>query len=89
MNGSLSANSISFSRVGGSRYLAPAGAGVNNDTGAGIEEKNGKASLALNSGLSAEIVNFPAYLYWAKPYLQDNSKSGGTVDSMFVAPPRK
>jgi hypothetical protein len=89
INGSVSANNISFSRVGGSRLLAPLGAGANNDLGAGIEEKNGEASQTLTSGLSAEIINFPAYLYWAKPYLQDKSASGGTVESMFVAPPRK
>jgi hypothetical protein len=41
------------------------------------------------SGGAAEIVNYPAYLYFAKPYLKDKGVSGGEAAAMFVAPPRQ
>lgn len=41
------------------------------------------------SGGAAEIVNYPAYLYFAKPFLKDKGVSGGEAAAMFVAPPRQ
>lgn len=86
INGSLSAKKIDFRRVGGSRFLTPSEG--NNGQLAGIRGIDGIASLPNESSSSAEIINFPAYLYWASPYLLDESTSGGTNEAMFTAPPR-
>lgn len=89
INGSVSAKTVKFKRVGGSRYLAPVGTLPGNAVGSGVIEKDGETNLPLNSGLSAEIINFPAYLYWAQPYLFNESTSGGKVNSIYTAPPRQ
>jgi hypothetical protein len=89
INGSVSAKTIKYKRVGGSRYLAPVGSLPGNSDGAGVVEKDGQLNLPQDSGLSAEIINFPAYLYWAQPYLFNESTSGGKVNSIYIAPPRK
>lgn len=89
INGSVSAKTVKFKRVGGSRYLAPVGTLPGNAVGSGVIEKDGQTNLPLNSGLSAEIINFPAYLYWAQPYLFNESTSGGKVNSIYTAPPRQ
>ena len=89
VNGSLQASDIKFQRVGGSRYLTP-GEG-NNANQAGVTNLAGVPSGTVtpntDSG-AAEIINFPTYLYWAQPFLQSSSDSGGTVEAIFLAPPR-
>lgn len=93
INGSLSAKTIDFRRVGGSRYLSN-GLGDTIDGSwnclawKGIKNCGDRGDMPLDTGKTAEIVNFPAYLYWATPYLLDQAKSGGTNEAMFVAPPR-
>ena len=89
INGSVSAKKIKYKRVGGSRYLAPVGSLPGNSYGAGVVEKDGQLNLPQDSGLSAEIINFPAYLYWAQPYLVNESTSGGKVNAIYTAPPRQ
>ncbi len=94
INGSLSAKNIDFRRVGGSRYLNTglgdtADGMVNCMAFRGIKNCGVRDDMPLNTGKTAEIINFPAYLYWATPYLEEQAGSSGTVDAMFVAPPRK
>ena len=99
INGAVSAKTIDFRRAVGTRYLNPQGdtfngyancrgwAGIKNCTarGNGLDDNPANAN---RSGGAAEIINFPAYLYFAKPYLKDQSVPGSTVESLFAAPPR-
>ena len=90
INGSLSAKTIDFRRVGGSRYLnsAPGDEQQNCQISKGLRNCGDRGAMPLDTGKTAEIINFPAYLYWATPYLLDQAESGGTNEAMFVAPPR-
>jgi len=90
INGSLSAPTIKYQRVGGSRYLseAPGSEEQNCATNKAILHCSRSANMPFNTGKTAEIINFPAYLYWANPYLKDESKNGAKVDAIFNAPPR-
>jgi hypothetical protein len=89
VNGALEAQEIQFQRVGGSRYLGP-GEG-NSGNQAGIANLGGVPSGTITSnedGTASETINFPSYLYWAQPFLQSRSESGGKVEAIFLAPPR-
>jgi len=91
VNGALSAKTIDFRRVGGSRYLnsAPGDEQQNCNISKGIKNCGERGDMPFNTGKTAEIINFPAYLYWANPYLKDESKNGAKVDAIFIAPPRQ
>ncbi len=94
INGSISAPNIAFQRVGGSRYLNQ-GVGDTADRTSncaawkGIKNCGARGDIDNPSGKTAEIINFPAYLYWAQPYLVNKAGSGGTYDSLNLAPPRQ
>ncbi len=93
INGALSAKTIDFRRVGGSRYLSN-GLGDSPDgswnctSWKGIKNCGERGDMPFNTGKTAEIINFPAYLYWTKPFLKDESQNGAKVDAIFNAPPR-
>jgi hypothetical protein len=94
INGSLSAPNIAFQRVGGSRYLNTGTGNSLNDLdncnlNRGIKNCVARGGIDNPSGKTAEIINFPAYLYWAQPYLVNKAGSGGTYDSLNLAPPRQ
>ena len=92
INGAISAPTIDFRRAVGSRYLNAPGGGdeqQNCNISKGIQNCDVRGtSLPNNTGATAEIINFPTYLYFAKPFLRDTSVSGGETDAIFVAPPR-
>ncbi len=94
VNGSVSAPKIAFQRVGGSRYLNQgnddtADGSSNCSAWAGIKNCDIRGAIDMPSGKTAEIINFPAYLYWAKPYLVNQAGSGGTYDKLNLSPPRQ
>lgn len=91
VNGALSAPVVDFRRGGGSRYLnsSPGDEQQNCDTSKGIVNCDRSNVMPPDTGKPAEIINFPAYLYYAKPFLNDYTQSGGKVEAMFVAPPRQ
>jgi hypothetical protein len=94
INGSLSAANIEFRRSIGTRLLAPnldtasgkatcrSWAGIKNCTARG----NGSDGATNTSGGTAELINFPAYLYFAKPYLFDESSD--KYNSVYNSAPR-
>lgn len=90
INGALSAPTIDFRRSGGSRYLNASGGDEqqNCNISKGIQNCGDRGDMPLDTGKTAEIVNFPAYLYFAKPFLRDTTASGADTDAIFVAPPR-
>ncbi len=90
INGAVSAPTIDFRRGGGSRYLntSPGDEQQNCNVSKGIQNCADRGNMPNNTGKSAEIINYPAYLYFAKPYLKNQSTPGDTVDAMFVVPPK-
>lgn len=93
INGALSAKTVDFRRVGGSRYLSnglgdtPDGS-WNCTSWRAIKNCGERGDMPFNTGKTAEIINFPAYLYWTKPFLKDESSNGAKVDAIFNMPPR-
>jgi hypothetical protein len=78
INGALGASDIRFLRSKGTRLLGP------------LNENNPYAGSLLNGstgsvGEAAEVINFPAYLNFATPYLNNNSSTG--YQSLFNAAP--
>jgi hypothetical protein len=63
-------------------------AGIKNcyPRGYGTASNSPTAQEINTSGGTAELINFPAYLYFAKPYLFDESSD--TYNSSYIAPPR-
>jgi hypothetical protein len=91
INGAISAPTIDFRRAVGSRYLNASGGDEqqNCQISKGIQNCDTRGTnLPNNTGATAEIVNFPTYLYFAKPFLRDTTASGADTDAIFVAPPR-
>jgi hypothetical protein len=102
INGSVSARNILFQRAIGSRFMSPglntdlasgnakclAWAGIRNCNARGYATDGSTADQINTSGGAAELINFPAYLYFATPYLEDNGDSGAESDALFQAPPR-
>lgn len=91
INGALSAPTIDFRRAVGSRYLNASGGNElqNCQFSKGIQNCDERGTnLPNDTGATAEIVNFPSYLYFAKPFLRDTTESGAETDAIFVAPPR-
>ena len=91
INGALSAPTIKFERVGGSRYLntLPEDDETNCKMSRGVLNCSRSVEMLMNTPKTTEVVNFPAYLYYTQPFLKDNSVPGGTVETMYVAPPRQ
>lgn len=78
INGAVGAKEIRFARSIGTRLLGE----TNEDSTVNGNKLNSSAG-ALNQ--AAEVINFPAYLYFATPYLKDTSSSG--YQSLFNAAP--
>jgi hypothetical protein len=78
INGAVGAQDIRFARSIGTRLLGTA----NEDSSVG-----GNKLTYTPGGLNtaAEVINFPAYLYFATPYLRDTSTS--SYQSLFNAAP--
>ena len=87
----MSAPTINFQRVGGSRFLDtnPNDQNINCYSKIGLGDCTRDGQMDNNTGKAAEIVNFPAYLYFTQPFLKDVSVPGGEVETMYVAPPRQ
>jgi hypothetical protein len=83
INGAIESANIKFSRTGGSRLLNN-GSKNGSDTVYNIGARN---DAGYASGEPAEIVNFPVYLYFARPYVEDLSST--TFGSIYDAPPRR
>lgn len=83
INGAIESSNIKFSRTGGSRLLNN-GSRNNSDTLYNIDARN---DAGYASGEPAEIVNFPLYLYFARPYVEDTSVN--TFGSIYDSPPRR
>jgi hypothetical protein len=83
INGAIQSSDIKFARTGGSRFLNN-GSMNSADTSYNISARN---DAGYASGEPAEVVNFPTYLYFARPYLEDTSNN--TFGSMYDAPPRR
>ena len=84
INGSIAANNIKLKRISGSRLL-----GTDGNNGSFAGSKNIEAYNNNLDDKAAEIVNFPVYLYFAKPYLQSDIKNGTLVDDIFSTSPRR
>jgi hypothetical protein len=83
INGAIGAAShINFQRSIGTRLLGVPGEDVG---AAGAGNMPGSAGSTYPTSSAAEVVNFPAYLYFATPYLIDNSKTGS--QAIFNAAP--
>ena len=93
VNGAISAPTIKFQRVGGSRYLNNPRSADDKETchiSHGIQNCDARGDIANDSGKTAEVINFPAYLYFTSPYLKNNTDPGTPrLDNMFTAPPRQ
>ena len=63
-------------------------AGIKNcyPRGYGTASNSPTAQEINTSGGTAELINFPAYLYFAKPYLLDDGAK--KYNSSYIAPPR-
>lgn len=83
VNGALSANIIKFQRSVGTRLL-----GAENENGNDAGKQNISSRDKGNNATAAEIVNFPAYLYFATPADGTNSRNGLGLKSYLNAPPR-
>jgi len=86
INGAVGAPNIRFARSIGTRLLAASG--ENNPTTSAAGDKAGVDNMNASTGdvnHAAEVINFPAYLYFATPYLTDTSKTG--YQSIFNAAP--
>jgi hypothetical protein len=75
INGAVSAPTIRFARSIGTRLLANPGELPDQAT----------ATPPTSSASAAEVINFPGYLYFATPYL--NNTSSASYQSIFNAPP--
>ncbi|MBP9820956.1 hypothetical protein KBC85_02330 [Candidatus Saccharibacteria bacterium] len=84
INGSIAANNIKLKRISGSRLL-----GTDGNNGGFAGSKNIEAYNNNLDDKAAEIVNFPVYLYFAKPYLQSDTRSGALVDEIYSTNPRR
>lgn len=89
INGAISAQNIKFQRVGGSRYLNSIYDEQQNcHLSHGIQNCAARGGMPNNTGKTAEIINFPAYLYFTSPYLNNVTNVGASPDdNMFTAPP--
>lgn len=80
VNGAMAADGgIRFARSTGTRLLATS----NEDSATAGRTVIGASAGADNQ--AAEVINFPAYLYYASPFLTDKSKSG--YQALFNGPP--
>lgn len=83
VNGALSANEIKFQRSVGTRLL-----GADSDNAGYAGKQNIFSRTTDTSATAAEIVNFPAYLYFATPADGSHSQNDLGVRSYLNAPPR-
>ena len=83
INGAIKAQDIQFKRSIGTRLK---GLATEDSTTAGKNIMANPAPNTTNLAQTAEVINFPAYLYFATPYLGSTSSSGG-YQSLFNAAP--
>lgn len=79
INGAVGATNIRFARSIGTRLLASSPEDSGTAGQGNIDGSTGNINHA------AEVINFPAYLYFATPYLTDTSSTG--YQSLFNAAP--
>ncbi|MBP7835034.1 hypothetical protein KA025_03030, partial [Candidatus Saccharibacteria bacterium] len=84
INGSLLGPNIRFTRTGGSRLLAN---GADKNGSDAFNNIPARPDGGYASGQPAEVINYPTYLYYARPNVDDVSNS--VYGSIFNAPPRR
>jgi len=85
VNGEVSANNaIHFDRVCGTRLYATS---IEDNATAGtyMTNTNPNCSGSYKSGIAAEVINFPSYLYFASPYISGATQT--QYQSIYSAPP--
>ena len=85
VNGEVGAsNAIHFDRVCGTRLSATSTEG-NTAAGTYMTNTNPNCSGSYKSGIAAEVINFPSYLYFASPYISGATQT--QYQSIYSAPP--
>ena len=85
VNGEVGANkAIHFDRVCGTRLYALS-TEVSTTAGTYMTNANPSCSGSYKSGVAAEVINFPSYLYFASPYISGATQT--QYQSIYSAPP--